>query len=94
MKNWIRTSSLLAAISLASGCVAITPVASVAGAAFSGATMYYTIKNQGDYMLVSKDCLFYVKPEFTDEEKAALGRPVKETLVSNNLNYEKLCRPE
>ena len=74
------------------GCAGITPVASVVGAAFSGATMYYTIKDRGDYVMVSRECLWYTNPEFTDEEKAALGRPVKETLVSNNLNYEKLCK--
>ena len=83
---------LLASTLCLSGCAAITPVASVIGATGSVTTAYYAVKMaSGEYILVSRDCLWATRLKMSEQGKMGLTREDKEQLAKHNINYEKLC---
>ena len=89
MKNWISIFSLLFLF----GCASVTPVASVAGAVFSGTTMYYTVRSSdAKYTVISQECIWYRVVKLSEEGKTGLTRNDKEQIAENNINYDKNCK--
>jgi len=74
------------------GCTAITPVASVIGAAAASTGAYYQITRDENITVILKDCLWYRTIKLSDETKAGMTRIDKEQLAYLNLMEQKHCK--
>ena len=72
-------------------CAAITPVASVIGAASATTSAYYQITSDENITVIAPECLWYRTIKLSDESKAGMTRPDKEQLAYLNLMEKEHC---